>query len=94
MFNYFNLTSPDTSGQLRFLTDELQDAEDAGDRGTPFVPAPLFYVSVAYDLTLFILFSLDTGTRAEWMGRHKRFAEPYESLSADIRNLQCEIGDS
>ncbi|KDQ63152.1 hypothetical protein JAAARDRAFT_188759 [Jaapia argillacea MUCL 33604] len=31
-FNYINLTYPDTSGMLRFLTDELQDAEDAGDR--------------------------------------------------------------
>ena len=27
------MTNPDTSGMLRFLTDELQDAEDAGDRG-------------------------------------------------------------
>ncbi|KAK0465473.1 Metallo-dependent phosphatase-like protein [Desarmillaria tabescens] len=31
-FNYINLTDPDVSGMLRFLTDELQDAEDAGDR--------------------------------------------------------------
>ncbi|OBZ68610.1 Sphingomyelin phosphodiesterase 2 [Grifola frondosa] len=31
-FNYINLSHPDTSGMLRFLTDELQDAEDAGDR--------------------------------------------------------------
>ncbi|THH03993.1 hypothetical protein EW145_g5843 [Phellinidium pouzarii] len=31
-FNYINMTSPDTSGMLRFLTDELQDAEDAGER--------------------------------------------------------------
>ncbi|OCH90081.1 hypothetical protein OBBRIDRAFT_812864 [Obba rivulosa] len=32
LFNYINLTTSDTSGMLRFLTDELQDAEDAGDR--------------------------------------------------------------
>ncbi|KAJ7473924.1 Metallo-dependent phosphatase-like protein [Mycena galericulata] len=32
VFNYFNMTNPDNSGMLRFLTDELQDAEDAGDR--------------------------------------------------------------
>lgn len=32
-FNYINLTTADSSGMLRFLTDELQDAEDAGDRG-------------------------------------------------------------
>ncbi|KAJ7597385.1 Metallo-dependent phosphatase-like protein [Mycena floridula] len=31
-FNYINLTHPDPSNMLRFLTDELQDAEDAGDR--------------------------------------------------------------
>ncbi|KAI0654136.1 sphingomyelin phosphodiesterase [Cubamyces menziesii] len=30
-FNYINVTNPDLSGMLRFLTDELQDAEDAGD---------------------------------------------------------------
>jgi sphingomyelin phosphodiesterase len=32
-FSYINLSHPDTSGMLRFLTDELQDAEDKGDRG-------------------------------------------------------------
>jgi len=32
-FNYLNMTNPDNSGMLRFLTDELQDAEDAGDKG-------------------------------------------------------------
>ncbi|KAJ7070534.1 sphingomyelin phosphodiesterase [Mycena amicta] len=31
-FNYIELDSPDNSGMLRFLTDELQEAEDAGDR--------------------------------------------------------------
>ncbi|KAH8099275.1 sphingomyelin phosphodiesterase [Cristinia sonorae] len=31
-FNYINMSHPDTSGMLRFLTDELQAAEDAGDR--------------------------------------------------------------
>ncbi|TFY56866.1 hypothetical protein EVJ58_g7375 [Rhodofomes roseus] len=31
-FNYISLASSDNSGMLRFLTDELQDAEDAGDR--------------------------------------------------------------
>ena len=34
LFNYINLTEADNSGMLRFLTDELQDAEDKGDRGT------------------------------------------------------------
>lgn len=31
-YNYINLVSSDNSGMLRFLTDELQEAEDAGDR--------------------------------------------------------------
>ncbi|EIN13842.1 Metallo-dependent phosphatase [Punctularia strigosozonata HHB-11173 SS5] len=31
-FNYINMSTSDNSGMLRFLTDELQDAEDAGDR--------------------------------------------------------------
>ncbi|KAI0299797.1 Metallo-dependent phosphatase-like protein [Russula brevipes] len=32
LFNYINLSQIDNSGMLRFLTDELQDAEDEGDR--------------------------------------------------------------
>lgn len=35
-FNYVNLAGGDNSGMLRFLTDELQDAEDKGDRGIFF----------------------------------------------------------
>jgi hypothetical protein len=31
------MTNPDTSGMLRFLTDELQDAEDAGEPGTLYL---------------------------------------------------------
>ncbi|KAF7436429.1 hypothetical protein PC9H_003262 [Pleurotus ostreatus] len=31
-FNYINMTDHDVSGMLRFLTDELQDAEDHGER--------------------------------------------------------------
>ncbi|KAL4062711.1 Metallo-dependent phosphatase-like protein [Scleroderma yunnanense] len=31
-FSYVNATEPDPFGILRFLTDELQDAEDAGER--------------------------------------------------------------
>ncbi|PIL31549.1 hypothetical protein GSI_06251 [Ganoderma sinense ZZ0214-1] len=30
-FNYINMSNPDVSGMLRFLTDELQAAEDTGD---------------------------------------------------------------
>ncbi|THH31903.1 hypothetical protein EUX98_g2280 [Antrodiella citrinella] len=31
-FNYINTSTSDNSGMLRFLTDELQSAEDAGDK--------------------------------------------------------------
>ncbi len=41
VFNYINLTHPDVSGMLRFLTDELQDAEDKGERGMSLA-APLY----------------------------------------------------
>jgi sphingomyelin phosphodiesterase len=40
-FNYFNLSQADNSGMLRFLTDELQDAEDKGDRGVSPLQTPL-----------------------------------------------------
>jgi hypothetical protein len=40
LFNYINLSRADSSGMLRFLTDELQDAEDTGDRGV-FLAASL-----------------------------------------------------
>ncbi|KAF4573281.1 hypothetical protein EYR36_007792 [Pleurotus pulmonarius] len=56
-FNYINMTDHDVSGMLRFLTDELQDAEDHGERvwiighvlsgwdGTnPLIPATDLYV--------------------------------------------------
>ena len=51
------MTHPDTSGMLRFVTDELQNAEDAGDRG-PFL---LELVLMLYFLTYFFQCgSLDT----------------------------------
>jgi sphingomyelin phosphodiesterase len=42
-FNYINLTQADNSGMLRFLTDELQDAEDKGDRGVFLVISSRIY---------------------------------------------------
>lgn len=39
-FNYINMTNPDLSGMLRFLTDELQAAEDAGDAGRLLIALP------------------------------------------------------
>jgi hypothetical protein len=61
LFNYINLTHPDVSGMLRFLTDELQDAEDKGDRGMSF--AIPFVRLVTFSST-----SLDYGSRFEWVG--------------------------
>jgi sphingomyelin phosphodiesterase len=43
-FNYINMTNPDTSGMLRFVTDELQDAEDAGDRGSSIFDLYLWFL--------------------------------------------------
>jgi len=60
-FNYINLAQADNSGMLRFLTDELQDAEDKGDRGV-LVPCDL----TMHLLTLF--FSLDHRTCSIWLG--------------------------
>ena len=52
------MSNPDTSGMLRFLTDELQDAEDAGDRG------PSSFDLYLYDFPKMIMsFSLDPWTR-------------------------------
>lgn len=36
-YTYINLDASDNSGMLRFLTDELQDAEDSGDKGNLLV---------------------------------------------------------
>jgi hypothetical protein len=47
---------------LRFLTDELQDAEDQGDRGTSFFKHnfPVTVIKLAI--------SLDYGSRSKWLG--------------------------
>lgn len=60
------MTTSDPSGILRFLTDELQDAEDAGERG---------YLAFHFTLSGFMLIriataSVDHGSRFEWMGWH------------------------
>ena len=63
LFNYINLTQPDNSGMLRFLTDELQDAEDNGDRGVSLCKARNLVVRL---LTFSI--SLDYGPRSHRLG--------------------------
>ena len=56
------MTNPDTSGMLRFVTDELQDAEDAGDRGSSLFDSHSYYI------LLHISFSLDYWTRPFRLG--------------------------
>ena len=63
LFNYINLSHPDTSGMLRFLTDELQDAEDNGDRGTCLVVSMLRLLTSSA--------SLDHGSRSQRVGWNK-----------------------
>ena len=41
VFNYINLSSSDNSGMLRWLTDELQDAEDKEERGEAEALCPI-----------------------------------------------------
>jgi hypothetical protein len=64
-FNYINMTNADTSGMLRFLTDELQDAEDAGDRGY------LLFFLARTGLSESIGFSLDNWPCCDWLGWHE-----------------------
>lgn len=68
------MTNPDTSGILRFLTDQLQEAEDAGDRG-------LFYFQVAFHAEFSKnLLSMDHWTRPFWVGWHQSIIEPVRSV--------------
>jgi hypothetical protein len=63
------MTNPDTSGMLRFLTDELQEAEDAGERGA-------FYLRAVFDSELLTIpFSLDCGTCTSRLGWHQSIIE-------------------
>jgi hypothetical protein len=62
-FNYINMTNPDTSGMLRFVTDELQDAEDAGDRG--WSSSDLYLCDFP---EMIMSFSLDPWTRPYRLG--------------------------
>ena len=64
-YNYINMTQLDPSGMFRFLTDELQAAEDAGDRG-------MYYALIVLEnLSLITLtFSVDPRTRSHWLGWH------------------------
>jgi hypothetical protein len=82
LFNYFNLSQPDNSGMLRFLTDELQDAEDQGDRG----------VSLKQPLVVYLLTSaasLDSRSRPQRLGWDKWTRITYESLYVSWHLSTC-----
>jgi hypothetical protein len=71
------MTDPDVSGMLRMLTDELQDAEDAGDRGE--------YPVLDRSLLMMMLDpSLDYRTCTVWMGWFKPLAESNKSLLSNV----------
>lgn len=55
---------------LRFLTDELQEAEDAGERGKHKRPGLLSSCAVLTPR------SMDFGARPNRLGRHEPFVEP------------------
>lgn len=67
------MSNPDTSGMMRFLTDQLQEAEDAGDRGT-------FCLKLSSRWTPNNLISVDHGTRALRMGWRQSIVEPDQSM--------------
>lgn len=91
-FNYINMTSSDNSGMLRFLTDELQDAEDAGDRGMGCIRASELTISTCFKV--WIIGHVLTG----WDGSNplqnptnlcelNRFCSGYSPSDLDIYSL-------
>ena len=63
------MTNPDNSGMLRFLTDELHDAEDAGDKGQLIHLISETFIEI-FDPYL-SLASLDPWTCVNWLGWHQ-----------------------
>lgn len=72
-FNYFNMTEVDISGTFRFLTDELQDAEDIGDRG--FISLHVLLINELNQEN-----SLDFRPCSQRLGRDQHVDEPIQSL--------------
>ena len=66
LFNYINLSHPDTSGMLRFLTDELQDAEDNGDRGMSLAVPLLHVADHFHQFGLWVTFSVAGMGQMHW----------------------------
>ncbi|KAG6867076.1 hypothetical protein C0993_007004, partial [Termitomyces sp. T159_Od127] len=76
------MTNPDVSGMLRFLTDELQNAEDAGDRGGAKIN------TLGRNTAYLIRSSLDNRTRTFGLGRRKPSEESHQSLV--LQSIRCE----
>ena len=72
VFNYINLSQADSSGMLRFLTDELQDAEDQGDRGVSLATSWLTFTDPSI--------SLDSRSRPQRLGWYEWARNIYEPL--------------
>ena len=64
------MTNPDVSGMLRFVTDELQEAEDAGERGR-LGPLDQQFFSLKRPVI-----SVDHGPCAQRLGWHEPLAQP------------------
>jgi hypothetical protein len=72
-FNYINMTDSDNSDMMRFLTDELQDAEDAGERGQLSSILPACWGNEVQR-------SLALGPRSQRLGWNKPLAKPDKPL--------------
>ena len=70
------MTGSDPSGMMRFLTDQLQEAEDANDRGGSIV----LFVLKTTAWILIIICSLDYWPCTFWMERSRSIAESIQSL--------------
>lgn len=71
---YANMENPDRSGMLRFLTDELQAAEDAGERGQ------LAIIIFSSPWLIGHYHSLDYWSCFVWLGWLEPSNRPNESL--------------
>jgi hypothetical protein len=92
-FNYINMTTHDPSGMLRFLTDELQAAEDAHERGTLHIPfTPREKKTAMLISFVFLRSSMDHGSRPQRVGRDKRTGEPDRSLYVQI--FSCRVSSN
>ncbi|CDO73191.1 hypothetical protein BN946_scf185007.g246 [Trametes cinnabarina] len=101
-FNYINMTNPDVSGMLRFLTDELQAAEDAGDavyqivdRFSPHVIKAIFFGHTHEDQVMIYYANNATDISAQaagavgWIGPS---VTPLTNLNSGFRVYEIDSG--